>query len=61
MAPSEDVLNLGSEAPVTLNRLFEIACDNAQRRNVTKDWGAFWWAMDRINVWYDWMDRTARR
>lgn len=45
------------EARMTLQRLYEIAADNAQARNVTKDWDVYWWAMDRIHAWDDWINR----
>ena len=42
---------------MTLQRLYETAADNAQARNVTKDWDTFFHAMDRIYAWQDWMAR----
>lgn len=43
---------------VTLQCFYEIAADNAQARNVTKDWDYFFYCMECIYAWEDWIAGT---
>lgn len=45
---------------MTLQRFFDTAADNAQARNVDKDWDFYWWAMDRIFAWQEWINREVK-
>lgn len=45
---------------MSLERFYRIAADNAQARNVTKDWDYYFACMDRIYAWEDWMSRKKK-
>lgn len=46
---------------MSLQHFYETAADNAQERNVTKDWDTYFHAMERIYAWQDWIDRKKSK